>query len=155
MSNRVVAIISYIGAASVVCIAFLTGVDVTGRYVFNKPVRGSIDLIEVCMAIAVACGIAVTTALNDHISIDSLFNVLPSRGQHLLQLFAGIVGMFIFALLTWQGFQGGIDVVKSGKATFILELPLFPFKFLFAFGFLFSLIFSINQTILLLRNKKK
>jgi TRAP-type C4-dicarboxylate transport system permease small subunit len=154
MLKRVVTIISYVGAGSVACIAFLTGADVTGRYALNKPVLGTIDLIELLMAIAIASGIAVTTALDDHISVDSLFQNLPSRGQHLLLLFAGIVCTFIFALSTWQGIQGGIDVIKSGKATYILEIPLFPFKFLFTFGFFFSLIFSIHQTILLLRNKK-
>ena len=78
MLKRVFSIISYIGVASVACIGLLTGTDVVGRYFFNSPVRGTIDLIEILMSVLFACGLAVTTALDDHISVDSLYDKLPS-----------------------------------------------------------------------------
>jgi len=153
MLKRIFAITSYIGVASVICLALLTGSDVVGRYFFNRPVRGTIDLIEILMGILFASGIAVTTALDDHISVDSLYDKLPSLGQHLLRLFASILCTFIFFILVWQGFQGGMIAMKSGKVSPTLDIPLFPFKFFLAIGFLVSLIYSIRQMILLFRNK--
>jgi len=155
MLKRVFSITSYVGVASVICIALLTGTDVVGRYFFNSPVRGTIDLIEVLMSILFACGIAVTTALDDHISVDSLYDKLPSLGQHILRVFAGSVCTFIFFILVWQGFQGGMIAMKSGKVAYTLDIPLFPFRFILAIGFLVSLIFSIRQMVLLLRSRPR
>jgi len=153
MLKRVFSITSYVGVASVICIALLTGSDVVGRYFFNSPVRGTIDLIEILMGILFASGIAITTALDDHISVDSLYDKLPSLGQHILRVFAGSVCTFIFFILVWQGYQGGMIAAKSGKVSSTLDIPLFPFKFFLAIGFLVSLIYSIRQMVLLLRNK--
>jgi TRAP-type C4-dicarboxylate transport system permease small subunit len=57
--------------------------------------------------------------------------------------------------LVWQGFQGGMLAMKSGKVSPTLDIPLFPFKFFLAIGFLVSLIYSIRQMILLFRNKSR
>jgi TRAP-type C4-dicarboxylate transport system permease small subunit len=154
MLKRVFAITSYIGVVSVVCIALLTGTDVVGRYFFNRPVQGTNDLIEVLMSILFACGIAVTTALDDHISVDSLYDKLPSSGQYILRVFASSVCTFIFFILVWQGYQGGMMAAKLGRVSSTLDIPLFPFKFFLAIGFLVSLIYSIKNMVLLLRNKQ-
>jgi TRAP-type C4-dicarboxylate transport system permease small subunit len=155
MLKRVFSITSYIGVASVICLALLTGTDVVGRYFFNRPVRGTIDLIEILMGILFASGVAVTTALDDHITVDSLYDMLPSLGQLILRVFGGSVCTFIFFILVWQGFQGGMLAMKSGKVSPTLDIPLFPFKFFLAIGFLVSLIYSIRQMILLFRNKSR
>jgi TRAP-type C4-dicarboxylate transport system permease small subunit len=153
MLKKVFAITSYIGGASVVCLALLTGTDVVGRYFFNRPVRGTIDLIEILMGVLFASGIAVTTALDDHITVDSLYDLLPSLGQLILRVLGGSICTFIFFILVWQGYQGGMLAAKSGKVSPTLDIPLFPFKFFLAIGFLVSLIYSIRQLILLFRRK--
>jgi TRAP-type C4-dicarboxylate transport system permease small subunit len=153
MLKRVFSITSYVGVVSVICLALLTGTDVVGRYFFNKPVRGTIDLIEILMGILFASGVAITTALDDHISVDSLYDMLPSLGQYILRVFAGCVCTFIFFISVWQGFQGGMLAMKSGKVSPTLDIPLFPFKFLLTIGFLVSLIYSIKQLVLLFRRK--
>jgi TRAP-type C4-dicarboxylate transport system permease small subunit len=154
MLKKVFAIMSYIGVATVVCIGLLTATDVVGRYFFNRPVQGTNDLIEVLMSILFACGIAVTTALDDHISVDSLYDKLPSSGQYILRVFASSVCTFIFFILVWQGYQGGMMAAKLGRVSSTLDIPLFPFKFFLAIGFLVSLIYSIKNMVLLLRNKQ-
>ena len=153
--NKIVVVMSYAGVAAVMCMALLTGVDVVGRYAFNKPVQGGVELVELLMGIIVACGVVVTTAANDHISVDTVFGKLPSFGQHILRVFAGIICTFVFAILAWQGVNGGIDAVDSGKSTSILKVPISPFQFFLAIGFLVSFMFLLIQTILLLRTKKR
>jgi TRAP-type C4-dicarboxylate transport system permease small subunit len=155
MMNKIAAVMSCVGVAAVIGMALLTGVDVVGRYGFNEPVQGGVELVELLMVIIVACGIAVTTAADDHISVDSLFDKLPSLGQQILRVWAGVISTFVFAILTWQGVNGGIDAVDSRKATSILKVPMSPFQYFLAIGFLASFIFSLIQTILLLRTRKR
>jgi TRAP-type C4-dicarboxylate transport system permease small subunit len=155
MMKKIVVAMSYVGVGAVICMALLTGVDVAGRYVFNKPVQGGVELVELLMGIIVACGVAVTTAADDHISVDTVFGKLSSSGQHVLRVFAGIICTFVFAILAWQGANGGMDAVDSGKTTSILKVPISLFQFFFAVGFLVSFMFLLIQTILLLRTKKR
>ncbi|MBP1696932.1 MAG: transporter small permease [Deltaproteobacteria bacterium] len=152
--KKIVVVMSYVGVGAVMCMALLTGVDVVGRYAFNKPVQGGVELVELLMGIIVACGVAVTTAADDHISVDTIFGKLPSSGKHVLRVFAGIICTFVFAILAWQGVNGGIDAVDSGRTTSILKVPISPFQFFLAIGFLASFMFLLVQTILLLRTKK-
>ena len=153
--NKLANVISLLGVAAVICMALLTGVDIVGRYGFSAPVQGGMELVELLMAIIVACGIAVTTAADDHISVDSVFDKLPPLGQRILRIFAGVISTFVFAVLAWQGVNGGIDAVDSGKATSILKVPISPFQYFLAIGFMASFLFSLIQTILLLCTKKR
>ena len=153
--NKIGVVMSYVGVGAVICMALLTGVDIVGRYGFNQPVQGGVELVELLMAVIVACGIAVTTAADDHISVDSLFDKLPPFGQKLLRVFAGVISTFVFAILAWQGVNGGRDAIDSGKATPILQVPISPFQYFLAIGFMVSFLFSLIQTVLLLRSKKK
>ena len=153
--KKIAAVMSYMGVGAVTCMALLTGVDVVKRYVFNKPVQGGTELVELLVGIIVACGVAVTTAADDHISVDTIFGKLPSSGQHVLRVFAGIICTFVFAILAWQGVNGGIDAIDARKTTSILKVPISPFQFFFAIGFLASFVFLLIQTILLLRTPKR
>jgi TRAP-type C4-dicarboxylate transport system permease small subunit len=152
--KKTIAVMSCVGAVAVMGMALLTGVDVIGRYFFNKPVQGGLDLVELLMVVIVACGIAATTAADDHISVNSLFDKMPSLGQRLLRVFSGVISTVVFAILAWQGVNGGIDAIDSGKTTPILGAPVSPFQLFLALGFLVSLIFLFIQTILLIRTWK-
>jgi TRAP-type C4-dicarboxylate transport system permease small subunit len=152
--KKIAVVMAYMGVGAVMCMALLTGVDVVGRYAFGQPVQGGAELIELLMGIIVACGVAVTTAADDHISVDTIFGKLSSSGQYVLRVFAGIICTFVFAILTWQGVNGGIDAIEAGKTTSILKVPTSPFQVFFAIGFLASFVFLLIQTILLLRARK-
>jgi len=105
------------------------------------------------MGVLFASGVAVTTALDDHITVDSLYDMLPSLGQLILRVLGGAVCTFIFFISVWQGYQGGMLAMRSGKVSPTLDIPLFPFKFLLTIGFLVSLIYSVKQLILLFGKK--
>jgi len=154
MLGKIVAIIYYIGVAFVVFLALMTGIDVLGRYAFNMPVRGGVDLTELLLVVIVTCGIVVTTAEDNHISVDSVFDKLPPHGKKILLIFGSVVSVLMFAIFVWQGGIGTIDAIRSAKGTLMLEIPVFPFKFILALGFFISLIFSIRQFVRLFFNKK-
>jgi len=154
MLGKIKAIISYIGVAFVVFLALMTGIDVLGRYAFNSPVRGGVDLTELLLVVIVTCGIVITTAEDNHISVDSVFDKLPPLGKKILLIFGSVVSVLMFAIFVWQGGIGVMDAIRSATGTLMLEIPVFPFKFILALGFFISLIFSIRQFVRLFFNKK-
>ena len=154
MLGRIVGVISYIGVAFVVCLALMTGIDVFGRYAFNSPIRGGVDLTELLLVVIVACGIVVTTAEDNHITVDSVFDKLPPHGKKILLIFGSAVSVLMFAIFVWQGGIGTKDAIRSATGTLMLDIPVFPFKFILALGFFISLIFSIRQFVRLFFNKQ-
>ena len=152
--KKVATIVSYLGMVNIAVLTLLTGVDVVGRYVFNSPLPGTFELTEVIMALAVAFGIVVTTSKDEHINVDAFFVKLPPPVQHGLLILASIIGALVFGVMCWKGMEAWMGSVKSSEATNLLKIPISPFKFVFAFGFLLSLIFLIRQIVHLLRDKK-
>ena len=152
--NRIAALASYLGMLVIVALALLTGIDVLGRYAFNSPLPGAFELTEAFMALAVAFGIVVTTAKDEHINVDALFVKLRASAQRVLLLLASIIGVLVFGAMSWKGMVSGMDAVKSGETTLLLKVPVSPFKFVLAAGFLFSVFFLIDRIVRLLRHKR-
>ena len=144
---------SYLGMIAVVFLALLTGVDVVGRYLFNSPLQGTFELTEVFMCLVVAFGIAYTTAKDEHIMVDALFVKLPSSAQRKLIVVANIFAALVFAVLCWKGMETGIDSIRDKETTELLNVPVFPFKFVLVLGFFLSLIFVVVR-IAQFRNQK-
>ena len=65
-------IFAWISGIALLSMAVLTFVDVFGRYVFNKPVKGSQELVELLMVITLYYGMANATHLRKHITVDAI-----------------------------------------------------------------------------------
>ncbi len=155
MLRKAVNVVSYVGSAAAACLVLMTGVDVVARYAFNKPVRGGVDLTEIMLVVIVACGIAITTAEDTHIRVDSIFEKLSPFGKHILLVFAAIVSVLVFGTSVWQGAVGAMKAISDSEVTGILEIPLFPFKSFLALGFLMSLVVSIDRVVRLLSSRQR
>ena len=60
-------------AAALAFMMVLTVVDVTGRFVFNRPIPGSFEVMEFCLAIVVFSALPLVTWDRRHITV-SLFD---------------------------------------------------------------------------------
>lgn len=130
-----------VGVIILAAMMFLTATDVIGRYVFNRPILGSLELQEYMMAIVVAMTIGYCGFLKGHINVDILFNYLPQRARASLNFFHFIIGTCLFALVCWRTVLQGLEEYHSGLTSVILQIPVFPFYFVAALG---SAILSIT-----------
>jgi TRAP-type C4-dicarboxylate transport system permease small subunit len=101
----------------------LTFVDVIGRYGFHHSIFGAAEIIEQLMIVTVFAGLAVITARNEHITV-SLMDELIARHCAAPQRWASIsISVGCTLLITWQMFEHGFDLLRSGKRTAVLDLP--------------------------------
>ncbi len=143
---------SYITAAILPMMMFLTLVDVIGRYVFNRPVPGAFELQRFMMAIVIAMAISFCAYLKGHINVDILFIRLPQRVQTGLNFFHYLIGSCVFALVCWKTILEGLALQARGFTSSTLLIPVFPFYFVVAFGsallcltWLYSSLESLSQ----------
>lgn len=139
--NRLFETISYVGATLIAALTFLTGSDIAGRYLFDSPILGTYELTNVTLAIIGALGIALSTAADEHIAVDVLYEQLPSSGQRVLRLGGNVIGVVIFGILTWQNTLSLLrSIFEAYETTDLLYVPVYPFRLVLVLAFLISLL---------------
>lgn len=120
--------------------------DVAGRYLFNKPVHGTLEITEFVMVAIVFFTLAHTQAIKAHIKVELLLERMPRKLRLILELITYLFGLVIFALITWQGYLSALDAWEVQEETDgLIPFPIFPAKLTIPIGcFLFCLRFSAD-----------
>lgn len=123
-----------VGLVSILIMMVLTAVDVCGRYILNKPIRGALELTEFLLVITVAAGLAYTQVSRRHVSVDFVIFWLPAAIRKAIKAISGTICLVMYALISWQGFKGGQNQLRHGVTSGAFEIPIWPFYFFMAFG---------------------
>jgi TRAP-type transport system small permease protein len=100
--------------------------DIIGRFFFNKPFKGSTDLIELMMGVVVFSGIAYCAQKDGHARVDVLYNHFPQRFQALLDILTFGASLFVYALIAWKLFARAWAFLVNpamGPSTDTLHIP--------------------------------
>ena len=122
------------GASILSILMFLTVVDVSLRYFFNRPLRGTYELTELMMVAIVVLGLGYTAATGGHISVDIIVNRFKGRSRLIVDVINLILGIIIFSLIAWQSTEYAFSALKTGEHSDILKVPTFYFKILVPIG---------------------
>ena len=107
----------------------LTVVDVTGRFVFNRPIPGSFEVMEFCLAIVVFSALPLVTWDRSHITVslfDSFFRGSGYRLQQTLIQLASLLGM---GIVCWRMWDQGDRLDRTQAITGYLEWPVAPIAY--------------------------
>jgi TRAP-type C4-dicarboxylate transport system permease small subunit len=114
---------------------FLGTVDVFGRYLFNSPVQGSLELMQVIMGAIVMLGWAYTQKEDGHVKVELITNLLPIRARYVLKLIMTILALFLFATIAYKSW--GIAFANFDRRFLVIDFPSGPFYFLVPVGAFF------------------
>jgi len=129
-----------VGAVVLAVMMFLTASDVTLRQ-FKYPIMGADDITAFLMAILISFGLAYCTIKKGHVQVDFIVEHFPSRMQAIIDSITTLFGFSLCVLITWQSFANMISVYKSGATSWTLNVIVYPFAGVVAFGFaLFTLV---------------
>ena len=133
------------GTGILALMMFLTATDVSLRYLFNRPILGSYELVEYMMAILVAFTIAYCALERGHVNIELLISRLPQRAQSVVNSFTGLISLGLFSLIAWRSFLQARILYFAGSTSSALHIPQFPFVIITSVGFgLLSLVVLIQ-----------
>ena len=124
----------------------LMSAEVFARYLFNKPILGTVEISSYLLVIFCFTGMAFVQSQKGHICIELVTQRLPTSLQCTLRIITLILSLVTFVVITWQ-MAGAfwksweIQEVRWGA----LPLPVWPVKFMIAFGsFTLCLQFLLN-----------
>jgi len=77
-----------------------TCIDVTLRFLFNRPIHGAYDIVEACLVVFVFHGMSASFFARKNIVIDIIDTMISPRLEHLLVRLADVVSLALLALIT-------------------------------------------------------
>ncbi|HEY6000760.1 MAG TPA: TRAP transporter small permease [bacterium] len=111
------------GAAALASMMLLTVADVFLRS-FRRPIVGTYELVGFLGAFAVGFALPQTSLDRGQVLMDFLARHLPAGPNRVLSLLTRLVGIGLFAVLTWHLAAMGLDLRRTGDVTPLLSLPL-------------------------------
>lgn len=115
----------YVSGALLVGLMLMIVANIVGRWAFNRPVRGTVELTEIAMVGIVFLGFAYAQVREDHIKVDLVYDKLGRRGRMVLGVFAAIVSFATVAVMAWRLYDYVGVLEASGRTTSSLSLPLY------------------------------
>lgn len=122
------------GIAIMIMMLYITG-DVIGRYLFLNPLPASFEISQMIMVFISFWALAYVQARGEHLRLEFFSRLFPPRGQALLNILASLIGIFIFAIITWQATDWGVKGLLSGEyEQGYWRFPLGPPRLVLALG---------------------
>jgi len=102
---------------------FLVFVDVVGRYLFNKPIFGAYELVEVLMGSLIFAGLPLVSRAQQHISVDFVSNLLPDRLKPIQALIVNLLCAVTAMVISWRIWVYGERLNRVNETTLELQIP--------------------------------
>jgi TRAP-type C4-dicarboxylate transport system permease small subunit len=123
---------------------FMVVTDVSGRYLFLKPLAGTMEVGESVLAFVVFMGWAAVLANRQHIRVLLVVGRLPLRWQAGLELLALAVALAMMAPIAWYSFSFAVKSYVIKEVGLAYGIPTYPGKFALFIG---SALFAIQLLI--------
>jgi TRAP-type transport system small permease protein len=146
----------WISMGTLFLMMFLVTAGVIARYIFNKPIKGDMEIQELMMVLIVFVALPFLQHEKGNVYVELLVERLKGRPKAILQTVSQLLGMLILILIIWQT---GIKAVHglasmNTDVTLSLLIPTAPFVLIADIGLVFfgiewliGLIHSFHQAI--------
>jgi len=121
--------------------------DVMGRYLFNKPILGTLEIFEILLPAIVLLGLGYTQGSNAHVRVELFVSHLSLRKQTILNFITNGCTLFISVLILWRGWLLTTEYRRIGRTIPTIEVPMFLPQLLVPLGALMLIYVLIVQMV--------
>lgn len=113
-----------LAAISLLTMVVVTTIDVFGRYLFNTPLSGSIEIVRITLAAVVFSAFPLVTWREDHICVDLLDDYVPTGWVRWRQAAINLASAFALGLVANKVWQLAERSLSYGDETDVLGFPI-------------------------------
>ena len=99
-------------------------VSIVGRKLFNAPVPGDVEVLQMCAAFASASFFAYCHLMRGEVKVDFFTAHIASTKRQFLDAIGSLLVALVGALLAWRTGVGAISLREGGESSAILEVPV-------------------------------
>ena len=135
-------------------LSVLTFCDVFGRRFLNSPVTGTIELVEIGMALVAFLAMPRAFFLNANVSADFINNLNLGKFKTYLVILKFTLMLIIMSLMAYATTVTSYKFMNNQRVTLDLDLYFYPFYFICAIAMWLSVIAIIVWFIKTINNNK-
>jgi len=140
--------LNIVGAVLIGFLMLFTVGEIVGRYLFNSPIKGHVEIVQLTMAGVVFLGIAFTQKVGGHVRMELfIVRVLKGRLRLIVESFTLLLALFIFAIITVYSLQDTLYCLSIGDNTPLLYWPTWPSKLCIPVGSFFLCLRLVIQIV--------
>jgi len=125
--NRITRFLSNVAGVSLTIMMLVTVADVFLRNVFDKPIYGSVELVQTTLVYMVFLGIPETFVRGGHVTVDIADHLFSPRVINWFRAFARLFSLIFLATMLWTMWERARDAYAFGDTTSDLTIPLIAF----------------------------
>lgn len=145
-----------VGMGMLLILMLLDSADVLGRYLFAKPITGTLEISQMLLASMVFFSWAYTQVIKGHVNIDIVVSRFSPRVQAIINVIATFLGLVLFILIAWQGAVLAKQYAGEGRLIAgVVKWPLAPFQAFISLGALAICLVFISQIFQLIPQMKR
>ena len=130
-ASNICSVISQIFAA---ILTIVVAADAAGRYLFNRPIPGSLELTELMMVFIVFLAFAYVDSKDGHVRVDLVISRLPLKVQPYIDCLDSVISFGVMAIIAWRSVVYSLELWQSGNVSAYWGIPISPFLLVVAFG---------------------
>jgi len=115
--------LAFAGGALLVGIALMSAVSIVGRAAFSTPIQGDYELVQMGVAVFVACSLPLAQIRYANIIVDFFTTGASPRTQGTLDAIGALIVALVMAVLTWRTAVGTVSIWQAGQTSTILGVP--------------------------------
>jgi TRAP-type C4-dicarboxylate transport system permease small subunit len=124
LAHRVIEGWALLGGVVLMGIALMSTWSATSAFVFNKPLQGDFELVEMCVAVAVFMFLPYCQLIDANVTADIFTARASARTVGWLKLLSAWIAIGFGALLIWRMYAGLLDYRQYVETTTILHIPI-------------------------------
>jgi TRAP-type C4-dicarboxylate transport system permease small subunit len=139
------------GGLVFVALVVMSIVSITGRKLFNAPLPGDVELLQMCAAFAAASFFAYCHLVNGDVKVDFFTHGLSAAAVARLDAIGSLLVGLFGALIAWRTTAGALALREVGETSAVLAIPVWIAQILMVPGFVLLAAAGLYMAVHLLR----
>ena len=119
-------------AASLFAMMAFTFADVVLRYLFARPVRGGLEVVELLMVAMIFSALPLVSRRDEHVTIDTIEQHFPDAVKAALRRVMHAIAAAGLGGAGWLMYRKAATLAEFGDRTQLLGVPIAPFVYFMA-----------------------
>jgi TRAP-type C4-dicarboxylate transport system permease small subunit len=124
----------FVGVCLFLGLMVLGSLDVIGRYIFNNPITGAIEISQVLMATMIFLAWPYTQNVKSHIAFEIIVDNYPSRIRKAVKLMTLVLSFILIGSIVWQSSIETLWHWRECRTFQTIPLPIAPFEYSVTIG---------------------
>lgn len=124
--ERLAGLLAVTGGILICFAAVLVTISVAGRRLFNRPILGDYEMVEISVGVAVFAFLAYTAAKGGHIAVDTFTLKLRPRVNAVIDGVWDLILAAFLGFFSWGLLAGGLNARAYGETLIQLAWPIWP-----------------------------